>query len=82
MGSNYSGIDGVFFLTIATMAVGFFGLAIRYCLQSRCTECTICYGLLVVKRDAQAENTELREQLAHGINPTSPSPPSPRRPQI
>ena len=54
------------------MIFAFGALLLKYGLQSRCIKCSICYGLIAVERDPQAENVELHEQLEHGINPDSP----------
>jgi len=54
------------------MIFAFGALLLKYGLQSRCIKCSICYGLIAVERDPQAENIELQEQLGHGINPDSP----------
>jgi hypothetical protein len=78
---DYPGIDGVFFLTIATISVGFFGLVIRYCLKSKCKHCSLCFGLITIERDTHTERIELHDQLEHGVpmSPTPPTTPHPKR---
>ena len=49
------------------MIFAFGALLLKYGLQSRCIKCSICYGLIAVERDPQAENVELQEQLEHSI---------------
>ena len=59
----FEGIDGVFFITIATLSCGFFGLVIRYCLKSKCENISCCYGLVSVRRNVELETQEeIREQ--------------------
>ena len=53
--------DGVFFITIATLICGSFGLVVRYCLKSKCDEVNLCFGLVKVHRDIKAE-IELEEK--------------------
>ena len=67
-----STFNAVFFLSLGTMIFAFGALLLKYGLQSRCIKCSICYGLIAVERDPQAENVELQDQLEHGINPDIP----------
>ena len=50
--------DGTFFLSLATMSFAFLGLGIRYCFQSKCRNCNICYGLIQIERDISGEIEE------------------------
>ena len=50
----FEGIDGVFFITIATLSCGFLGLLVRYCLKSKCEDISLC-GLVKIHRNIQAE---------------------------
>ena len=49
-------IDSVFFLSLATMAFGFFSLALRYCYKSKCKDIDMC--CIKIKRDIEAEYKE------------------------
>jgi hypothetical protein len=60
----FEGIDGVFFITIATLSCGFFGLVIRYCLKSKCENISCCYGLISVKRNVELESQEEMREMA------------------
>ena len=62
----FEGIDGVFFITIATLSCGFFGLVVRYCLKSKCEDISLCYGLLYVKRNVELETQEEMKELELG----------------
>lgn len=59
--------DGVFFITIATILVGFFGVAIKYCLKSKCEEFSLCFGLLDIKRRVDLEVQEELKMMEMGI---------------
>lgn len=69
-GSN----DDVLYLSLATIVAGLVGVVTRYFFKSRCIDFTCCYGLIKVKRDAQAENAVEISQIEHGIKEdTAPS---------
>jgi hypothetical protein len=53
--------DGVFFISIATILAGSFGLSVRYCLKSKCEKFSICCGLLEINRRV---DSEVQEELA------------------
>ena len=57
MSSQY---DAFFVTTLTTMLLGFSGLALRYCLKSKCEHCTFCWGCLKVDRRVELEqDTEI-----------------------
>jgi hypothetical protein len=70
-----STFNAVFFLSLATMILGSFGLIIRYSLRSRCVKCSFCYGLVNITRDVQAELEAEQLELEHGINLNEPTTP-------
>jgi hypothetical protein len=45
----------VFFLSIATILTGSFGLAIRYCLRSKCQHFTYCWSWIDIDRNVRLE---------------------------
>jgi hypothetical protein len=54
--------DGVFFISLATIITGAFGLSLKYCLKSKCEHFTICFGLLKIDRRVDLEiQSEIRE---------------------
>jgi hypothetical protein len=53
--------DGVFFISIATIIAGSFGLAVKHCLKSKCENFSICWGLLNIRRRV---DLEVQEELA------------------
>lgn len=40
---------------IATLGAGVLGLIIRYSFKSKCSDLSICFGLVSLKRDTEAE---------------------------
>jgi hypothetical protein len=61
------GIDGVFFLSLATILAGSFGLSVRYCLKSKCEHFAICFGLVKIDRRVDLEVEERIRELELGI---------------
>jgi len=59
----YEGLDGVFFLTLGTMVFGFLGLSVRYCLKSKCDDCSICFGMIKIHRNVKVELQEEKLEL-------------------
>ena len=59
--------DGVFFLSLATILAGSFGVAIRYCLKSKCEDFSLCYGLLRVERRVDLETQVDMRSLELGL---------------
>lgn len=53
--------DGVFFISIATILAGSFGLSVRYCLKSKCEKFSLCCGLFEINRRV---DLEVQEELA------------------
>jgi hypothetical protein len=54
--------DGVFFLSLATIIAGSFGLSVRYCLRSKCEHFKLCWGIVDIDRRVDLETTiDLKE---------------------
>jgi len=69
--------DATFWLSLSVGLFGFMGIAVRYCIKSKCTDCNLCFGLIQVKRDTQAELEESEFEIEHGVTPQpSPAPPN------
>ena len=66
----YSQFDSVFWLTLSVGLFGCFGVTLRYCIKSKCSDCNLCYGLIAIKRDTQAELQESEFELEHGVVPS------------
>jgi len=43
----------IYSLSIA--GLGFFGLVVRYCFKSKCSEVSCCFGLIKIERDIEQE---------------------------
>jgi hypothetical protein len=59
--------DGVFFITIASLICGAFGLVIRYCLKSRCDNVNLCFGLIAIHRNVELESIEEIRKIESGV---------------
>jgi|688.fasta_scaffold81802_4 hypothetical protein len=53
--SWYNVYDGVFFLGIATTFAGVLTVIVKSCSNSRCQNCSFCYGALTVERNVELE---------------------------
>lgn len=59
----YETFDAIFFTSIATVIAGAFGLALRYCIKSKCEHFSLCYGLITVDRRVDLEVQEEIKQM-------------------
>ena len=62
--------DAVFFISIAGIVVGCFGLIIRTCLRSKCEHFSLCFGLIKIDRRVDLEVQEEMHALDLGVNDT------------
>jgi hypothetical protein len=67
---NMDNFDGVFFITIATITIGFLGLVIKYCLKSKCQTFSLCCGLISIDRRVDLELQEEVRRIETGISDT------------
>jgi len=58
-----------FFLTIAGIITAFLSGTLVYCIKSKCSRCTLCYGLIDIQRDVALEEKIEEAELEKGINP-------------
>ena len=56
-------MNGIFLYGLATLGVGLIGLLIKYGFKSKCSDVKICYGLVSIKRDVEAEIKAEEKQL-------------------
>lgn len=63
--------NGAFWISIATILIGFFGLAIRHCLKSKCENFSLCCGMVSIQRRVDLEVEEELAQMEMGI-PSTP----------
>lgn len=66
MGNFYDEFNATFWLSLGTMVLGSLAICLRYAYQSKCENINICFGLLNIHRNIEAE-VEIDEQH-HGIN--------------
>lgn len=59
--------DAVFFISLATILVGAFGVSVKYCLKSKCEHFSLCYGLIKVDRRVDLEVQEHIREIELGI---------------
>ena len=59
--------DGVFFITITSLLLGFFGIVVKYCLRSKCDNVNLCFGLVTVHRNVELEVQEEMKEMELGI---------------
>jgi hypothetical protein len=60
--------DAVFFISLATILVGAFGVSAKYCLKSKCEHFSCCYGLFTIDRRVDLEVQEEIRALELGID--------------
>ena len=58
-----------FWISMVGLIIGFLGVVIKFCLKSKCKTCSLCFGLIKIERDIDAENKEELMELDHNINP-------------
>jgi hypothetical protein len=59
--------DAVFFISLATIVVGAFGVAVKYCLKSKCEHLSLCCGLINIDRRVDLEVQEEMRALELGV---------------
>lgn len=52
---------------LATMGVTFLAVVVRYGFKSKCSEVGLCFGMLSIKRDTNAEIRAEEKELEMGI---------------
>jgi len=60
--------NGVFFLSMATILAGSFGLSVRYCLRSKCEHFSVLCGLIKIDRRVDLETSVEMKQLELGVS--------------
>ena len=58
--------DGLIY-GISTLAIGLFALLIRYSFKSKCSDVSLCCGLITIHRDIEQE---IQEQKMEGHSPS------------
>jgi hypothetical protein len=50
-----STFNSVFWISTISLILGSIGLSIKYCLKSKCNKINLCFGLIKIDRDIEAE---------------------------
>lgn len=58
----YQEFDSVFWITLATILTGSIGLALKYCLKSKCDRVNCCWGGLDIHRAVEIEEKEEEQE--------------------
>ena len=61
--------DGTFWLSLTGILVGFASGALIYCIKSKCSRCSLCFGLIDIHRDVALEVEEEKFEIEKGLNP-------------
>lgn len=63
----WSEFNSAFWITLATILTGSIGLAIKFCLKSKCENISCCWGGLVIHRNVELEQEEEMKAMEMGI---------------
>jgi len=59
--------NGIFFISLVTLIIGFLGLIVRYALKSKCEHFSCCFGAFVIDRRVDLEVQEELAQMELGV---------------
>jgi len=59
--------DSIFWISLATLLAGASGVAVRYCLKSKCEHFSCCFGAVSIDRRVDLEVEEHLRELEMGI---------------
>lgn len=65
--SAWTVFDAVFWISLAGIMVGLFGLIIKVCLKSKCEHFKLCWGLISVDRRVDLEVEEEIHRMDVGV---------------
>jgi hypothetical protein len=60
-----------FFLTIVGILTAFLSGALVYTIKSKCSKCSLCFGMINIERDVKVVFEEEKFEIEHGLNPFS-----------
>ena len=66
---NTSEFGGTFWLTITGVISAFVSGALVYAIKSKCSRCSVCFGLIDIQRDVALEVEEQKFEIEKGLNP-------------
>ena len=59
---------GTFWLSALGIVTAFISGALVYAIKSKCIQCDLCWGIISIKRDVQAELEEEKMEIENGVN--------------
>ena len=60
--------NSTFWITLATILTGSIGLAIKFCLKSKCDNVSCCWGGLTIHRNVEIEQEEEMKAMEMGLS--------------
>lgn len=60
-------VSEIFLTFVVTSFIAVFGVTLKYCLKSKCSDINLCFGMVSVQRDIDAEVEEERNELEFGV---------------
>jgi hypothetical protein len=60
---------GTFWLTIVGLISAFLSGALVYAIKSKCSRCSLCFGMIDIERNCELEEKIEELELEKGINP-------------
>ena len=66
---NTNEFGGTFWLTITGVISAFVSGALVYAFKSKCSRCSLCFGLIDIQRDVALEVEEKKFEIEKGLNP-------------
>ena len=66
---NSDEFGGTFWLTITGVISAFISGALVYAIKSKCSRCSVCFGLIDIHRDVALEVEEQKFEIEKGLNP-------------
>jgi len=66
---NTGEFGGTFWLTVTGVISAFISGALVYAIKSKCSRCSLCFGLIDIQRDVALEVEEEKFEIEKGLNP-------------
>jgi hypothetical protein len=74
MSPYINNFDGMFWLGVGGVVGGLIAIACKYCYRCKCSDISICWNLLKIKRDVVTER--IQDQLEDQSSDEIPTPPN------
>ncbi len=66
---NTGEFGGTFWLTVTGVISAFISGALVYAIKSKCSRCSLCFGLIDIQRDVALEVEEEKFEIEKRLNP-------------